>query len=136
VLNEDSLKEMWRVQNADNALDFGLKVGLGWMLSGVDIPGAGLVASHGGTLLDSHSLMILETSVGRARVCGFRVDWQGETTRGVVSRKEEQRSQAARKPCNRARSGVTQSVSVIEGANASIQAVSQGLRSGQLRFLG
>jgi CubicO group peptidase (beta-lactamase class C family) len=59
VLSEDSLAEMWRVQNADNALDFGLKVGLGWMLSGIDIPGAGLVASHGGTLLDSHSLMIV-----------------------------------------------------------------------------
>jgi CubicO group peptidase (beta-lactamase class C family) len=59
VLNEDSLTEMWRVQNADNALDFGLKVGLGWMLSGFDIPGAGLIASHGGTLLDSHSMMIV-----------------------------------------------------------------------------
>jgi CubicO group peptidase (beta-lactamase class C family) len=59
VLNEDSLAEMWRVQNGGNALDFGLKVGLGWMLSGFDIPGAGLVASHGGTLLDSHSLMIV-----------------------------------------------------------------------------
>lgn len=59
VLSEASLAEMWRVQNADNTLDFGLKVGLGWMLSGIDIPGAGLVASHGGTLLDSHSLMIV-----------------------------------------------------------------------------
>jgi hypothetical protein len=29
------------------------------MLSGFDIPGAGLIASHGGTLLDSHSMMIV-----------------------------------------------------------------------------
>ncbi|MDP2787299.1 MAG: hypothetical protein Q8O79_04410, partial [Pseudomonadota bacterium] len=68
--------------------------------------------------------MILETSVERARVCGFRVGWQGATTRGVVSRKEEQRSQTARKPCNRARSGITRSVSAIGGANASIHAAS------------
>ncbi|MDP2831734.1 MAG: hypothetical protein Q8Q28_00230, partial [Pseudomonadota bacterium] len=53
-----------------------------------------------------------------------------------VSRKEKQRSQTARKPRNRARSGVTQLVSAIGGANASIHAASQGLRSGQLRFLG
>lgn len=80
--------------------------------------------------------MILDSSVERARVCGFRVGWQGATTRGVVSRKEEQRSQAARKLCNRARSGVTQLVSAIGGANARIQVASQGLRSGRLRSLG
>lgn len=59
VLSEASLAEMWRAQNAGNLLDFDFKIGLGWMLSGFDIPGAGLVASHGGTLLDSHSLMIV-----------------------------------------------------------------------------
>jgi broad specificity phosphatase PhoE len=49
----------------------------------------------------------LETAVERARVCGFRVGWQGATTQRAGARKEEQRRQTARKPCNRARSGVT-----------------------------
>jgi hypothetical protein len=69
-------------------------------------------------------------------VCGFRVGWQGETTQRAGARKAEQRGQAARKPCNRARSGVTQWVSAIGAANVSIHAASQGIRSGQLRFLG
>jgi CubicO group peptidase (beta-lactamase class C family) len=59
VLRQDSLDEMWRVQNPGNALDFDLRVGLGWMLSGMDIATRGPVASHGGTLLDSHSMMIV-----------------------------------------------------------------------------
>jgi hypothetical protein len=58
--------------------------------------------------------IILETAVERARVCGFRVGWQGATTQRAGARKEEQPvrdkaadCQTARKPCNRARSGVT-----------------------------
>jgi len=78
----------------------------------------------------------LESSVGRAQVCGFRAAWQGATTRRGWPRKEEQRRQAARKPCNRVRSGATQWVSVPGGANASTHAASRGPRSGQLSFLG
>ncbi|MDP2787106.1 MAG: hypothetical protein Q8O79_03400, partial [Pseudomonadota bacterium] len=68
--------------------------------------------------------MNLETSVERGRVCGFRVGWKGATTRGVVSRKEEQRGQTARKACNRPRSGLTQMVNVIEGSERRVHAVS------------
>ena len=32
-------------------------MGLGWMLSGVDVPGAGIVASHGGTTLNYHTML-------------------------------------------------------------------------------
>jgi len=81
-------------------------------------------------------LFNLESSVGRAQVCGFRAAWQGATTRRGWPRKEEQRRQAARKPCNRVRSGATQWVSVPGGANASTHAASRGPRSGQLSFLG
>lgn len=49
---------------------------------------------------------------------------------------DEQRSQASRQARNRARSGLTQLVNVIEGADACIHAASQRLRSGQLRFPG
>ncbi|MDR2690401.1 MAG: beta-lactamase family protein [Azoarcus sp.] len=59
LLSSASLDEMFRVQNEDVALDMGFKVGLGWLLSGIEIQGAGIVASHGGTLLDSHSLMVV-----------------------------------------------------------------------------
>jgi len=86
--------------------------------------------------VEAYRPLNLDSSVERARVCGFRVGWQGATTQRAGARKEEQRSQAARKPCNRARSGVTQMVTAIGGANASSHAVSQGLRSGQLRIPG
>jgi hypothetical protein len=80
--------------------------------------------------------MNLDTSVGRARVCGFRVGWQGATTQRAGARKEEQRGQTARKPCNRARSGATHWVKANEGAYARTHWAYQGLVSGQLRFLG
>ncbi|GHU00041.1 hypothetical protein FACS1894154_08390 [Betaproteobacteria bacterium] len=59
LLGADLLGEMLRPQNGHVALDLGMKTGLGWQLSGIDIHGAGTVASHGGTMLDSHSLMIV-----------------------------------------------------------------------------
>ncbi len=59
VLRDETLAEMLRPQNEHIALDLGLRVGLGWMLSGIDIRNAGPVASHGGALFDSHSLMVL-----------------------------------------------------------------------------
>ena len=57
ILAPESLREMFRVQNANVPLDFDFKMGLGWMLSGLDVPRAGTVASHGGTTLNYHSLM-------------------------------------------------------------------------------
>jgi hypothetical protein len=59
VLGADSLREMLRIQNKDFPLTFGQYVGLGWMMSGIDIPGGGPVASHGGSLPDSHSMMAI-----------------------------------------------------------------------------
>lgn len=59
LLRPDSIAEMLRPQNDGIALDLGFRVGLGWLLSGIEIRNAGIVASHGGTLLDSHSLMVV-----------------------------------------------------------------------------
>lgn len=57
LLRPESLREMFRAQNVAVPLDFDFRMGLGWMLSGVEVPGAGAVASHGGTTLNSHTLM-------------------------------------------------------------------------------
>lgn len=59
ILTPASLHEMVRIQNKGFPLAFGQYVGLGWMMSGIDIPGGGPVASHGGSLPDSHSLMAM-----------------------------------------------------------------------------
>jgi CubicO group peptidase (beta-lactamase class C family) len=57
VISAKALQEMFKVQNRNIPLDFDFKMGLGWMLSGVDVPYAGVVASHGGTTLNYHSMM-------------------------------------------------------------------------------
>ncbi len=57
IVQSASLREMYKVQNANVPLDFDFKMGLGWMLSGVDVPGAGIVASHGGTTLNYHTML-------------------------------------------------------------------------------
>lgn len=59
VLSATSTREMVRIQNKDFPLTFGQYVGLGWMMSGIDVPGGGPVASHGGSLPDSHSMMAI-----------------------------------------------------------------------------
>ncbi|WP_166642720.1 hypothetical protein [Methylocaldum gracile] len=56
------------------------------------------------------SYLNLEAAVGRARVCGRRTDSKARRRGGVFSREEEQRRQPVRLPCNRVRSGVTQTV--------------------------
>ena len=76
--------------------------------------------------------MILDSSVGRARVCGFRVGWQGATRRMVAPCNEEQRSQAARKPCNRVRSGLSRWVNAIEDEIFGIRQAFQETGSAQL----
>lgn len=57
ILLPATTREMVRVQNANLPLTFDSHVGLGWLLSGIQVPGAGRVASHGGSLPDSHSMM-------------------------------------------------------------------------------
>jgi CubicO group peptidase (beta-lactamase class C family) len=59
LLRPESLREMVRAQNEDVALDFDFRMGLGWMLSGVDVPRAGTVVSHGGTTLNYHTMLAL-----------------------------------------------------------------------------
>lgn len=59
ILGPETVREMVRAQNEDVALDFDFRMGLGWMLSGVDVPGAGTVASHGGTTLNYHTMLAL-----------------------------------------------------------------------------
>ena len=59
ILSGASVAEMLRVQNADLPLTFNAYVGLGWMLSGIEVPGGGPVASHGGSLPDSHSMLAM-----------------------------------------------------------------------------
>ncbi|HEX6734769.1 MAG TPA: serine hydrolase domain-containing protein, partial [Azonexus sp.] len=59
LLSPASIHEMLRVQNAGFPLTFQQYVGLGWMLSGIEVPGGGPVASHGGSLPDSHSMMAM-----------------------------------------------------------------------------
>lgn len=59
VLSAATIHEMVRVQNAKFPLTFNAYVGLGWMMHGIEIPGGGPVASHGGSLLDSHSMMAM-----------------------------------------------------------------------------
>lgn len=59
VLSSASINEMLRIQNKSFPLTFGQYVGLGWMMSGIEIPGGGPVASHGGSLPDSHSMMAI-----------------------------------------------------------------------------
>jgi CubicO group peptidase (beta-lactamase class C family) len=59
MLRAEALREMYRAQNEDVALDFDFRMGLGWMLSGVDVPRAGTVVSHGGTTLNYHTMLAL-----------------------------------------------------------------------------
>ena len=51
--------------------------------------------------------MILETAVGRARVCRERRAWQDVTKRRTAGCNEEQRSQDRRARCNRVHRFVT-----------------------------
>ncbi|MBI4808335.1 MAG: beta-lactamase family protein [Nitrosomonadales bacterium] len=59
IVKAESLREMLKVQNQNVPLDFDFKMGLGWMLSGVEVPRAGTVASHGGTTLNYHTMMAI-----------------------------------------------------------------------------
>ena len=62
----------------------------------------------------------------------------GKARRRVMPRhgEKEQRRQTASPPRQRAGSGLTRMVSVLEADNASLHEASQGLRSGQLLFQG
>jgi CubicO group peptidase (beta-lactamase class C family) len=55
VLRPETLDAMLAVQNAEAALDFSTRVGLGWFLDLELLPAAGMVAGHGGTTPWSNS---------------------------------------------------------------------------------
>ena len=57
ILKPETLAEMFRPQNLQVPLDIGMRMGLGWMLSGSEIQGGGIVAEHGGSLLNFHSVL-------------------------------------------------------------------------------
>jgi len=59
IVRPETLREMFKAQNTNVPLDFDFRMGLGWMLSGVDVPHAGVVASHGGTTLNYHTMLAL-----------------------------------------------------------------------------
>jgi CubicO group peptidase (beta-lactamase class C family) len=59
VLSASSVDEMLSVQNGGAPFAFDSHVGLGWMLHGIQVPGGGPVASHGGSLPDSHSMLAI-----------------------------------------------------------------------------
>ena len=59
ILSAASVEEMLRAQNTKAPFAFDSLVGLGWMLHGIQVPGGGLVASHGGSLPDSHSMLAI-----------------------------------------------------------------------------
>lgn len=82
IVRPETLREMLRVQNAHIPLDFDTQMGLGWMLSGVDVPQAKMVASHGGTTLNFHTLM----AVLPEEKLGVVVLSNSVTAQGVVSK--------------------------------------------------
>lgn len=59
ILSKSSIDEMLHIQNAKFPLTFNAYVGLGWMMHGIEVPGGGPVALHGGSLPDSHSMMAI-----------------------------------------------------------------------------
>ncbi len=59
VLPQNDVAAMFAPQYADAPLDFGQHYGLGWMLSGITIPGGGLAAWHNGGTKTFLSQMLL-----------------------------------------------------------------------------
>lgn len=82
IIGAESLREMFKVQNANVPLDFDFKMGLGWMLSTMDVPGADTVANHGGSTLSFHSML----AVLPEHKLGVVVLSNSATAQGVVSK--------------------------------------------------
>lgn len=82
ILSTHSIHEMLRVQNANFPLTFQQYVGLGWMMNGIEVPGGGPVANHGGSLPDSHSMMAMLTE----HKLGVIVLSNSATSAGAVSK--------------------------------------------------
>lgn len=62
IIKEETLREMFRQQNRNVALDGNFPIGLGWMLGGlgsINIANAGTVAHHGGATLYHRAQLIV-----------------------------------------------------------------------------
>jgi CubicO group peptidase (beta-lactamase class C family) len=106
IVKPESLREMFKVQNANVAMDFDFKMGLGWMLSGVDVPRAGTVASHGGTTLNFHTVMVVLPE----RKLGVVVLSNSVTAQSMVGKIAAETLKLALE----AKSGITQPVKVVK----------------------
>lgn len=82
LLKPEALAEMFRPQNAQVPLDINLRMGLGWMLNGSEIRGGGIVANHGGSLLNFHS----ELKILPERKLGVVVAANSAGGQGIVNR--------------------------------------------------
>ena len=80
--------------------------------------------------------MILDSSVGRARVGRWRRGRVGATTLQANACEAEQRPRARCQWLNRVRSALTPGMKQFVGAKMSAHAAWPALVSGQLRFLG
>jgi CubicO group peptidase (beta-lactamase class C family) len=100
IVRSESLREMFKVQNGNVPLDFDFRMGLGWMLSGVEVPGAGTVASHGGTTLNYHTML----AVLPEHKLGVVVLSNSANAQGVVAKVTEQTLKLALE----AKRGITQ----------------------------
>ncbi|MDH4234870.1 MAG: beta-lactamase family protein [Gallionella sp.] len=82
ILKPEALAEMLRPQNAQVPLDINMRMGLGWMLERSEIKGGGDVASHGGSLLNFHSVI----SIMPGHKLGVVVAANSASSHGVVNK--------------------------------------------------
>lgn len=66
VLRSDTVASVLQEQNSDVAMDMNIRVGLGWFLDRKTLPGAGLMAYHGGAtpLFNAHLAMLPQHKLG------------------------------------------------------------------------
>jgi CubicO group peptidase (beta-lactamase class C family) len=82
ILKPESLAEMFRPQNEQVPLDINLRMGLGWMLNYTEVKGGGVVANHGGSLLNFHS----ELKILPERKLGVVIATNSAGGQGVVNK--------------------------------------------------
>jgi len=106
IIKPESLHKMLTVQSANLPLDFDFKMGLGWMLSGMDVPRGGTVANHGGSTLNYHTMM----AVLPEYKLGVVVLSNSTTAQGVVGKVAE----ATLKLALEAKRGIVQPEQVVQ----------------------
>lgn len=62
LISAEALQSMFRPQFEGLPLDFGHRIGLGWMLSGVEVAGAGPIAWHAGQYPGYHAAVVMSRS--------------------------------------------------------------------------